>query len=149
MKDKFENNDLLVNNFQDDIKKSQENFNQESIPNTEEENELDEDIFQYTANIREIAINDFSKYINKESTQNNTNKNEFINNLNFKYSNDANLNEDISGISLLKELEEQWNNIENKRIIILLVKLIRMMKAHIVILKVIIILINLSILLIW
>ena len=115
MKDKFENNDLLVNNFQDDIKKSQENFNQESIPNTEEENELDEDIFQYTANIREIAINDFSKYINKESTQNNTNKNEFINNLNFKYSNDANLNEDISGISLLKELEEQWNNIEKQK----------------------------------
>ena len=108
MQEEFENNDSLVNNFQEDIKK-------ESMNNTEEENELDEDIFQYTPNIREIAQKDFSKYINKELTPNNNNKNDFLNNLNFKYSNDINLNEDISGISLLKDLEEQWNNIEKQK----------------------------------
>ena len=54
MEEEFENNDSLVNNFQED-------FKQESQQNTEEENDLDEDIFQYTPNIREIAKNDFSK----------------------------------------------------------------------------------------
>ena len=38
-----------------------------------------------------------------------------MNNLNFKYTNNINVNEDISGISLLKELEDQWNNIEKQK----------------------------------
>ena len=106
MEEEFENNDSLVNNFQDD-------FKQESQQNTEEDNNLDEeDIFQYTPNLREIAKNDFSKYVN---SLNSNNKNEFMNNLNFKYANNINVNEDISGISLLKELEDQWNNIEKQK----------------------------------
>ena len=56
MEEEFENNDSLVNNFQENL---QEDFKQESQQNTEEENDLDEDIFQYTPNIREIAKNDF------------------------------------------------------------------------------------------
>ena len=52
MEEEFENNDSLVNNFQENL---QEDFKQESQQNTEEENDLDEDIFQYTPNIREIA----------------------------------------------------------------------------------------------
>ena len=115
MEEEFENNDSLVNNFQEDINNSPDDFKQELMQNTEEENELEEDIFQYTPNIREIAKKDFSKYINKQSMLNNNDKNDFINNLNFKYSNDININEDISGISLLKELEEQWNNIEKQK----------------------------------
>ena len=106
MEEEFENNDSLVNNFQDD-------FKQESQQNTEEDNNLDEeDIFQYTPNLREIAKNDFSKYVN---SLNSNSKNEFMNNLNFKYANNINVNEDISGISLLKELEDQWNNIEKQK----------------------------------
>jgi hypothetical protein len=107
MEEEFENNDSLVNNFQED-------FKQESQQNTEEENDLDEDIFQYTPNIREIAKNDFSKYVSNQQNLN-SNKNDFMNNLNFKYANNINVNEDISGISLLKELEDQWNNIEKQK----------------------------------
>ena len=61
MEEEFENNDSSVNNFQDDMKNSQDYFKQESMNNIEEENELDDDTFQYTANIREIAKRDFSK----------------------------------------------------------------------------------------
>ena len=108
MEEEFENNDSLVNNFQDD-------FKQESQQNTEEDNNLDEeDIFQYTPNLREIAKNDFSKYVSNQQNLN-SNKNDFMNNLNFKYANNINVNEDISGISLLKELEDQWNNIEKQK----------------------------------
>ena len=114
------------------MKNSQDYFKQESMNNIEEENELDDDTFQYIANIREIAKRDFSKYITKQ-TASHKSKNNFINNLNFKYTNDnnltestkkqenqenqenINLNEDISGISLLKELEDQWNNIEKQK----------------------------------
>ena len=108
MEEEFENNDSLINNFQEELKNSKDDFKQE-------ENYLDDDIFQYTPNIREIAKKDFSKYINKQLTPNNNNKNDLVNNLNFKYSNDYNVNEDISGISLLKELEDQWNNIEKQK----------------------------------
>ena len=111
MEEEFENNDSLVNNFQENL---QEDFKQESQQNTEEENDLDEDIFQYTPNIREIAKNDFSKYVSNQQNLN-SNKNDFMNNLNFKYANNINVNEDISGISLLKELEDQWNNIEKQK----------------------------------
>ena len=132
MEEEFENNDSSVNNFQEDMKNSQDYFKQESMNNIEEENELDDDTFQYIANIREIAKRDFSKYITKQ-TASHKSKNNFINNLNFKYTNDndltestkkqenqenqenINLNEDISGISLLKELEDQWNNIEKQK----------------------------------
>ena len=112
MEEEFENNESI--NFQENIKNSQDNFIKESIENYEEENELDDDTFQYIANIKEIAKKDFSKYIKKELAPNKLNKNNLVNNLNFKYSNENN-NEDISGISLLKELEEQWNNIEKQK----------------------------------
>ena len=141
MEEEFENNDSLINNFQEELKNSKDDFKQE-------ENYLDDDIFQYTPNIREIAKKDFSKYINKQLTPNNNNKNDLVNNLNFKYSNDYNVNEDISGISLLKELEDQWNNIEKQKLI-LLIKIIKMMKVLIVIQKVIIISTNLNTLLKW
>jgi hypothetical protein len=111
MEEEFDNNDSLVNNFQENL---QEDFKQESQQNTEEENDLDEDIFQYTPNIREIAKNDFSKYVSNQQNLN-SNKNDFMNNLNFKYTNNINVNEDLSGISLLKELEDQWNNIEKQK----------------------------------
>ncbi len=114
MEEEFENNDSIINNFQQDMQNSQSNFKQESNQDMEEENEFDDDTFHYTANIREIAKKDFSKYITKELTPNNLNKNNITNNLNFKYEN-ININEDISGISLLKELEEQWNNIEKQK----------------------------------
>lgn len=129
MEEEFENNDSIVNNFQQDIKNSQVNFKQESNDNMDEENEFEDDTFQYIANIREIAKKDFSKYISKELTPNKKLKNNFTNNLNFKYAatenylmespkkeENININEDISGISLLKELEEQWNNIEKQKI---------------------------------
>ena len=129
MEEEFENNDSIINNFQQDIKNSQNDFKQESNDNMEEENEFEDDTFQYIANIREIAKNDFSKYISKELTPNKKLKNNFTNNLNFKYAatenylmespkkeENININEDISGISLLKELEEQWNNIEKQKI---------------------------------
>ena len=108
MEEEFENNDSLINNFQEELKNSKDDFKQE-------ETILDEEIFQYTPNLKEIAKKDFSRYINKQLTPNNSNKNDLVNNLNFKYSNDYNVNEDISGISLLKELEEQWNNIEKQK----------------------------------
>ena len=129
MEEEFENNDSIINNFQQDIKNSQNDFKQESNDNMEEENEFEDDTFQYIANIREIAKKDFSKYISKELTPNKKLKNNFTNNLNFKYAatenylmespkkeENININEDISGISLLKELEEQWNNIEKQKI---------------------------------
>ena len=129
MEEEFENNDSIINNFQQDIKNSQNDFKQESNDNMEEENEFEDDTFQYKANIREIAKKDFSKYISKELTPNKKLKNNFTNNLNFKYAatenylmespkkeENININEDISGISLLKELEEQWNNIEKQKI---------------------------------
>ena len=128
MEEEFENNDSIVNNFQQDIKNSQVNFKQESNDNLDEENEFEDDTFQYIANIREIAKKDFSKYISKELTPNKHLKNNFNPNLNFKYSStenyimespkkeeNINMNEDVSGISLLKELEEQWNNIEKQK----------------------------------
>ena len=59
MEEEFENNDSSVNNFQEDMKNSQDYFKQESMNNIEEENELDDDTFQYIANIREIAKRDF------------------------------------------------------------------------------------------
>ena len=129
MEEEFENNDSIINNFQQDIKNSQNDFKQESNDKMEEENEFEDDTFQYIANIREIAKKDFSKYISKELTPNKKLKNNFTNNLNFKYAatenylmespkkeENININEDISGISLLKELEEQWNNIEKQKI---------------------------------
>ena len=129
MEEEFDNNDSIINNFQQDIKNSQNDFKQESNDNMEEENEFEDDTFQYIANIREIAKKDFSKYISKELTPNKKLKNNFTNNLNFKYAatenylmespkkeENININEDISGISLLKELEEQWNNIEKQKI---------------------------------
>ena len=128
MEEEFENNDSIVNNFQQDIKNSQVNFKQESNDNMDEENEFEDNTFQYIANIREIAKKDFSKYISKELTPNKHLKNNFNPNLNFKYSStenylmespkkeeNINMNEDVSGISLLKELEEQWNNIEKQK----------------------------------
>ena len=107
MEEEFENNDSLINNFQEELKNSKDDFKQE-------ETILDEEIFQYTPNLKEIAKKDFSRYINKQLTPN-KNKNDLVNNLNFKYTNDYNMNLDISGISLLKELEEQWNNIEKQK----------------------------------
>ena len=107
MEEEFENNDSLINNFQEELKNSKDDFKQE-------ETILDEEIFQYTPNLKEIAKKDFSRYINKQLTPN-KNKNDLVNNLNFKYTNDYNINLDISGISLLKELEEQWNNIEKQK----------------------------------
>ena len=107
MEEEFENNDSLINNFQEELKNSKDDFKKE-------ETILDEEIFQYTPNLKEIAKKDFSRYINKQLTPN-KNKNDLVNNLNFKYTNDYNMNLDISGISLLKELEEQWNNIEKQK----------------------------------
>ena len=107
MEEKFENNDSFINNFQEELKNSKDDF-------IKEETILDEEIFQYTPNLKEIAKKDFSRYINKQLTPN-KNKNDLVNNLNFKYTNDYNMNLDISGISLLKELEEQWNNIEKQK----------------------------------
>ena len=107
MEEEFENNDSLINNFQEELKNSKDDFKQE-------ETILDEEIFQYTPNLKEIAKKDFSRYINKQLTPN-KNKNDLVNNLNFKYTNDYNMNLDISVISLLKELEEQWNNIEKQK----------------------------------
>jgi len=107
MEEEFENNDSLINNFQEELKNSKDDF-------IKEETILDEEIFQYTPNLKEIAKKDFSRYINKQLTPN-KNKNDLVNNLNFKYTNDYNMNLDISGISLLKELEEQWNNIEKQK----------------------------------
>ena len=107
MEEEFENNDSLINNFQEELKNSKDDFKQE-------ETIFDEEIFQYTPNLKEIAKKDFSRYINKQLTPN-KNKNDLVNNLNFKYTNDYNMNLDISGISLLKELEEQWNNIEKQK----------------------------------
>ena len=107
MEEEFENNDSLINNFQEELKNSKDDFKQE-------ETILDEEIFQYTPNLKEIAKKDFSRYINKQLTPN-KNNNDLVNNLNFKYTNDYNMNLDISGISLLKELEEQWNNIEKQK----------------------------------
>ena len=107
MEEEFENNDSLINNFQEELKNSKDDFKQE-------ETILDEEIFQYTPNLKEIAKKDFSRYINKQLTPN-KNKNDLVNNLNFKYTNDYNMNLDISGISLLKELEDQWNNIEKQK----------------------------------
>ena len=107
MEEEFENNDSLINNFQEELKNSKDDFKQE-------ETILDEEIFQYTPNLKEIAKKDFSRYINKQLTPN-KNKNDLVNNLNFKYTNDYNMNLDISGISLLKELEKQWNNIEKQK----------------------------------
>ena len=107
MEEEFENNDSLINNFQEELKNSKDDFKQE-------ETILDEEIFQYTPNLKEIAKKDFSRHINKQLTPN-KNKNDLVNNLNFKYTNDYNMNLDISGISLLKELEEQWNNIEKQK----------------------------------
>ena len=107
MEEEFENNDSLINNFQEELKNSKDDFKQE-------ETILDEEIFQYTPNLKEIAKKDFSRYINKQLTPN-KNKNDLVNNLNFKYAYDYNMNLDISGISLLKELEKQWNNIEKQK----------------------------------
>ena len=97
-------------------------------------NEINEDIFTYSTNKSESPQKDFSNYLNNQNKSqiqiNYSNKKYNNNNINdnFNYNNensfldspqkqnDYNLNEDISGISLLKELEEQWNNIEKQKL---------------------------------
>ena len=138
--DEIENN-FLINNFQKDIKISQtfksEFSNEEKAPDY---NEISEDIFTYSTNKNETPQKDFLKYSNYNSNQNNqsktpinySNKKFNTNNLNYNYNNNFNksnsfsespqkqnnynVNEDISGISLLKELEDQWNIIEKQKI---------------------------------
>ena len=124
MNEEYEQNDSNINDFQEELNND---FKQESMNNSEEENELEDDTYQYIADIKEMAQKDFSKYINKQLTPNRTANNKLVNNLNFKYTNEnyifesskkqniSNTNEDISGISLLKELEEQWNNVEKQK----------------------------------
>ena len=124
MNEEYEQNDSNINDFQEELNND---FKQESMNNSEEENELEDDTYQYIADIKEMAQKDFSKYINKQLTPNRTANNKLVNNLNFKYANEnyifesskkqniSNTNEDISGISLLKELEEQWNNVEKQK----------------------------------
>ena len=136
--DELENNFLVNNynynyNFKDDMKNSQtfksEYDNEEKAPDY---NEITEDIFQYSTNTnnKESPLKISTKHPNFNCEQNNSPKN---NNYNFDYNNNINnnsfldspqkqinenlnLNEDISGISLLKELEDQWNNIEKQKI---------------------------------
>ena len=134
MEDDEVDNDFLVENFQEEVKDSQtlfksESGNDEKSPDYNEIN--DDDVFQYSLNKNspqkeilkyEKNRNIFQMNSNKKKNQNQNN------NYNFNYSNDnyflesphkqsnnLNVNEDISGLSLLKELEDQWNIIEKQK----------------------------------
>ena len=130
MEDEELDNDFLVDNFQEEIKDSQifksESGNDEKSPDY---NEINDDILQYSTNKNESPPKNYSKFENKQNIFqiNYSNKKNNTNNLNYNYTNENyflesphkqnnfNLNEDISGISLLKELEDQWNSIEKQK----------------------------------
>ena len=132
--DELDNNDYFNDNFQQELKNSQvfktEYDNEEKAPDY---NEINDDIFQYSLNKSQSSQKDYLNnqnkapinYLNKECNSNindfNLNSINFDNNNKNSFSNSPqrqiidNNNEDISGISLLKELEEQWNNIEKQK----------------------------------
>ena len=78
MNEEYEQNDSNINDFQEELNND---FKQESMNNSEEENELEDDTYQYIADIKEMAQKDFSKYINKQLTPNRTANNKLVNNL--------------------------------------------------------------------
>ena len=123
------NNDFLVDNFQEEAKNSQ-TLKSDSINDPIGYNEINDNLFQNSINTKDNGQKDFSKNLSIQqnpSYKNFNNKNNYNNNYNLIYNNENdyldfpensknyNLNEDISGISLLKELEDQWNNIEKKK----------------------------------
>ena len=119
-------NEFLNDNFQEEIKNTQ-SLKSDSYNNEENLYELNDDTFQISTNTKDNRTNDNSKFLGKQTKSQNNNNNikNIYNNENNTfletpqnkniYNNYNNVNEDISGISLLKELEEQWNNIEKQK----------------------------------
>lgn len=118
-------NEFLNDNFQEEIKNTQ-SLKSDSYNNEENLYELNDDTFQISTNTKDNRSNDNSKFLGRQmKSQNNNNSksnynienNVFLETPQNKkiYNNYNNVNEDISGISLLKELEEQWNNIEKQK----------------------------------
>ena len=114
-------NEFLNDNFQEEIKNTQ-SLKSDSYNNEENLYELNDDTFQISTNTKDNRANDNSKFLGRQTkSQNKINNNnetsifmETPQNKNI-YNNYNNVNEDISGISLLKELEDQWNNVEKQK----------------------------------
>ena len=114
-------NEFLNDNFQEEIKNTQ-SLKSDSYNNEENLYELNDDTFQISTNTKDNRTNDYSKFLGRQTksqnkTDNNNESNVFMETPQNKniYNNFNNVNEDISGISLLKELEEQWNNVEKQK----------------------------------
>ena len=110
-------NEFLNDNFQEEIKNTQ-SLKSDSYNNEENLYELNDDTFQISTNTKDNRTNDYSK-LGRQTKSKNNNNNIFMetpqNKSIYNNYNNINVNEDISGISLLKELEEQWNNIEKQK----------------------------------
>ena len=123
-------NDFFNDNYHEEVKNTliKSIDSEEKAPDY---NEINEDIFTYSSNKSDSPQKDVSHYTitqnktqipipipinysNKKSNIINNNENSFLDSP--QKQNEYNMNEDISGISLLKELEEQWNNIEKQKI---------------------------------